>query len=114
MKCPRAYWQTAYWHTVCLRSRSLRPLGHYAAYGRHLWNSGAVQPPARQRGGFMSNKSWLPETPLRLLGEHVVGAGHPGYITGGIGINHNGELANAIALIDQAADAGCDAVKFQK
>jgi N-acetylneuraminate synthase len=62
----------------------------------------------------MSNKSWLPETPLRLLGEHVVGAGHPVYITGEIGINHNGELANAIALIDQAADAGCDAVKFQK
>ena len=62
----------------------------------------------------MSNKSWLPETPLRPLGEHVVGAGHPVYITGEIGINHNGELANAIALIDQAADAGCDAVKFQK
>ncbi|GAA1855181.1 N-acetylneuraminate synthase family protein [Microlunatus capsulatus] len=36
------------------------------------------------------------------------------YITGEIGINHNGELANAFALIDQAAAAGCDAVKFQK
>jgi N-acetylneuraminate synthase len=62
----------------------------------------------------MSNKSWLPETPLRRLGDHVVGTDHPVYITGEIGINHNGELANAIALIDQAADAGCDAVKFQK
>ena len=41
-------------------------------------------------------------------------AGHPVYITGEIGINHNGELGNALALIDQAADAGCDAVKFQK
>ena len=39
---------------------------------------------------------------------------HPVYITGEIGINHNGDLANAIALIDQAVDAGCDAVKFQK
>ena len=57
----------------------------------------------------MSNKSWLPETPLRPLGEHVVGAGHPVYITGEIGINHDGELATAIALIDEAADAGCDA-----
>ena len=36
------------------------------------------------------------------------------YITGEIGINHNGELGNAFALIDQAAAAGCDAVKFQK
>ncbi len=36
------------------------------------------------------------------------------YVTGEIGINHNGELACAFALIDQAAAAGCDAVKFQK
>jgi N-acetylneuraminate synthase len=62
----------------------------------------------------MSNKSWLPDTPSRRLGDRVVGIGNPVYITGEIGINHNGDLANAIALIDQAADAGCDAVKFQK
>ena len=52
--------------------------------------------------------------PTRRLGDRVVGPGHPVYITGEIGINHNGELANAFALIDQAAAAGCDAVKFQK
>jgi N-acetylneuraminate synthase len=62
----------------------------------------------------MSNKSWLPDTPSRQLGDRVVGSGNPVYITGEIGINHNGDLANAVALIDQAADAGCDAVKFQK
>ena len=62
----------------------------------------------------MSNKSWFPDTPSRRLGDRVVGTGQPVYITGEIGINHNGDLANAIALIDQAADAGCDAVKFQK
>lgn len=33
---------------------------------------------------------------------------------GEIGINHNGELSNAIALIDAAKAAGMDAVKFQK
>jgi N-acetylneuraminate synthase len=54
------------------------------------------------------------QAPSRLLGDRVVGPGHPVYITGEIGINHNGELANAFALIDQAAAAGCDAVKFQK
>lgn len=31
-----------------------------------------------------------------------------------IGINHNGSLATALELIDIAARAGCDAVKFQK
>ena len=52
--------------------------------------------------------------PVRRLGGRLVGAGHPVYITGEIGINHNGELANAFALIDRAVAAGCDAVKFQK
>jgi N-acetylneuraminate synthase len=52
--------------------------------------------------------------PTRRLGDRVVGPGQPVYITGEIGINHNGELSNAFALIDQAAAAGCDAVKFQK
>ncbi|MBY8883939.1 N-acetylneuraminate synthase family protein [Streptomyces sp. PTM05] len=51
---------------------------------------------------------------LRTLGERVVGTGRPVYVTGEIGINHNGELENAYRLIDAAVDAGCDAVKFQK
>ncbi|MGH3313417.1 MAG: N-acetylneuraminate synthase family protein [Streptomyces sp.] len=51
---------------------------------------------------------------LRTLGRQFAGPGHPVYVTGEIGINHNGELENAFALIDAAADAGCDAVKFQK
>jgi N-acetylneuraminate synthase len=54
------------------------------------------------------------DAPARRLGDRIVGSGSPVYIAGEIGINHNGELANAIALVDQAADAGCDAVKFQK
>ena len=36
------------------------------------------------------------------------------FIIGEIGINHNGDLAIAKKLIDVAADAGADAVKFQK
>ena len=62
----------------------------------------------------MANNSWFAGAPSRGLGDQIVGIGHPVYITGEIGINHNGDLANAIALIDHAADAGCDAVKFQK
>ncbi|MEV6564035.1 N-acetylneuraminate synthase family protein [Streptomyces kronopolitis] len=51
---------------------------------------------------------------LRTLGTREAGPGRPVYVTGEIGINHNGDLENAFALIDAAADAGCDAVKFQK
>jgi sialic acid synthase SpsE/CMP-N-acetylneuraminic acid synthetase len=51
---------------------------------------------------------------LRAFGSRLVGPGQPVYVTGEIGINHNGDLDNAIALIDAAVEAGCDAVKFQK
>src|SRR3954462_15792557 len=50
----------------------------------------------------------------RKIGSRVVGHGSPAYVIGEIGINHNGELDNALKLIDAAAEAGCDAVKFQK
>ncbi|GAA1883420.1 N-acetylneuraminate synthase family protein [Streptantibioticus ferralitis] len=51
---------------------------------------------------------------MRTIGERLVGTGRPVYITGEIGINHNGDLENAYRLIDAAVAAGCDAVKFQK
>ncbi|GAA3159922.1 MULTISPECIES: N-acetylneuraminate synthase family protein [Streptomyces] len=52
--------------------------------------------------------------PVRRIGSRVVGHGAPAYVIGEIGINHNGDLENAFKLIDAAAEAGCDAVKFQK
>lgn len=51
---------------------------------------------------------------LRTFGARTAGPGRPVYVVGEIGINHNGDLGNAFALIDAAAEAGCDAVKFQK
>lgn len=51
---------------------------------------------------------------LRKIGDRLVGPGQPVYVIGEIGINHNGDLNNAIALIDHAKAAGMDAVKFQK
>ncbi len=36
------------------------------------------------------------------------------FIVGEIGINHNGDISICKKLIDEAKDAGCDAVKFQK
>lgn len=48
------------------------------------------------------------------VGEHWVGEGWPCYVVAEIGINHNGDLVVAKRLIDVAASAGCQAVKFQK
>ncbi|MFI7642101.1 N-acetylneuraminate synthase family protein [Nonomuraea sp. NPDC049400] len=48
------------------------------------------------------------------IGDVLVGNGEPVYVIGEIGINHNGDLDIARRLIDVAADAGCQAVKFQK
>jgi N-acetylneuraminate synthase len=48
------------------------------------------------------------------LGDRQVGPGRPVYVIAEIGINHNGDLDIARQLVDVAADAGCDAVKFQK
>lgn len=48
------------------------------------------------------------------IGGTLVGDGEPVYMIGEIGINHNGDLDIARKLIDVAADAGCQAVKFQK
>jgi N-acetylneuraminate synthase len=48
------------------------------------------------------------------IGGRLVGDGHPTYVVSEVGINHNGELENARALITAAHHAGVDAVKFQK
>jgi len=48
------------------------------------------------------------------IGDRLVGPGEPCFIVAEIGINHNGDLNIAKKLIDAAALAGCDAVKFQK
>lgn len=49
-----------------------------------------------------------------LLGDRPVGDGYPCYVLAEIGINHNGDAQIARKLIDVAAFAGCEAVKFQK
>jgi len=48
------------------------------------------------------------------IGNRKIGDGHPCFIVAEIGINHNGDVNIAKKLIDVAAFAGCDAVKFQK
>ncbi|HRK59990.1 MAG TPA: N-acetylneuraminate synthase family protein, partial [Candidatus Kapabacteria bacterium] len=49
-----------------------------------------------------------------LIGDKAVGDKHSVYVIAEIGINHNGSVELAKKMIDSAAIAGCDAVKFQK
>jgi len=48
------------------------------------------------------------------IGERWVGDGEPAYIIAEAGSNHNGSFEQALRLIDAAADARADAVKFQQ
>lgn len=48
------------------------------------------------------------------IGRSHIGDGNPAYLIGEIGLNHNGDVEIAKQLIDVAADAGMQAVKFQK
>lgn len=47
------------------------------------------------------------------IGDRWVGDGEPCYIVAEAGSNHNGSFEQALRLIDVAAEAGADAVKFQ-
>lgn len=43
----------------------------------------------------------------------LVGPGHPPYIIAEISANHNGDLSQALRIIDAAVETGADAVKIQ-
>ena len=47
------------------------------------------------------------------IGQRAIGDGHPCFIIAEAGINHNGDTKLAAELVDAAAAAGADAIKFQ-
>lgn len=56
----------------------------------------------------------MPSHPAEVLvGERPVGPGRPCLVVAEGGINHNGDPGIAHRLVDLAADAGADAIKFQ-
>ncbi|MBI4589777.1 MAG: N-acetylneuraminate synthase [Candidatus Rokubacteria bacterium] len=48
-----------------------------------------------------------------VLGARIIAEGAPVFIVAEAGVNHNGDLALAKRLVDVAAEAGADGVKFQ-
>ena len=47
------------------------------------------------------------------IGAREIGAGRPCFVIAEVGINHNGDVKLAAELVDAAASAGADAIKFQ-
>ena len=47
------------------------------------------------------------------LNNHIIAKGQPPFIISEVGINHNGDVNNALKMIDVAKAAGVNAVKFQ-
>jgi sialic acid synthase SpsE len=48
-----------------------------------------------------------------IVGGREIGASRPPLVIAEIGINHEGDFEKAVALVDSAAAAGCECVKFQ-
>lgn len=56
--------------------------------------------------------SSFPVLPINVAG-HSIGQDQPCFIIAEAGVNHNGNIDLAMRLVDAAADAGANAVKFQ-
>ena len=51
--------------------------------------------------------------PKFRIGDRMIGADHQPLVIAEIGINHEGDFAKAVKMVDDAKTAGCECVKFQ-
>lgn len=63
-------------------------------------------------GNLPADRKRMPTSSVTIA-DRLVGPGQPPYVIAEAGSNHNRDLSTALALIDVAAAAGADAVKFQ-
>jgi len=47
------------------------------------------------------------------IGERIIGDDYPPFVIAEIGINHEGSMKKALLMIEKAAAAGCECIKFQ-
>ena len=52
-------------------------------------------------------------SPSIPIGDRRIGPGEPCFVIAEAGVNHNGDVSTAMDMIDVAAAAKADAVKFQ-
>ncbi len=52
-------------------------------------------------------------SPEIVIGGRAIGPAHPPFVIAEIGINHEGSYDKAVQMVDDAAAAGCECVKFQ-
>ncbi|ATQ41553.1 pseudaminic acid synthase [Caulobacter mirabilis] len=55
----------------------------------------------------------MTSAPEIIIAGRRIGADHPPYVICELSGNHNGSLDRALAMVDAAADTGCDAIKIQ-
>jgi len=55
----------------------------------------------------------IDEIEIKIGSNRYIGSNHPCFIIAEAGVNHNGDLIRALEMVDIAADAGADAIKFQ-
>ena len=55
----------------------------------------------------------IDEIEIKVGDNRYIGNNHPCFIIAEAGVNHNGDLIRALEMVDIAADAGADAIKFQ-
>ena len=59
------------------------------------------------------HRTELRDAPELHIGHRAIGAEHPPFVIAEVGINHEGQLAKALRMVDDAQAAGAECVKFQ-